>query len=362
MIVDISPMVVNKTAMYHIVRDTVRHLIDCNYEIELTAIGEILDVKEFVKNNYDIGSELNSLLFGKLVKDIDEPKHVDNEFWLKSEIDNQYLLFDPLYLMYASRYKKILCMVLDLTPVTRPIWHGEKISNLYKENIRLLYDKNIQIISISDSTKRDLWANYGILPERIHVVGLYDRFKSSKRKTDPKEKYFLFVGSLEIRKNIMGLIKGFEASNLSNLGYILNIVGGNALGSDEVKSYAGKVAGVNILGRVDDVELDALYEGCMALAYPSQWEGFGVPALEAANRGIPLILSDCGALPEVVGEHALYVDSANVASISEGFLNMANLNQNHNYKIVEMVEHAYAFAQKYTFSNYIEQIEKLIND
>lgn len=361
MIIDISPMVVNRTGVYHLVRETVRYLRENGCEFTLYAIGEKLNSKEFYDAGYSISSIDTARLLAKLIAKIDSAEPLNYRFWEQPITEGGCFVFDPLYLMFLPNYRRTACVVHDLTPVTRPAWHGTNVGLRYRQNYELLYRKDIKIISVSESTKRDLWANFGIEGERVDVVGLYDRFNSNRRAPAFSSKAFLFVGSLELRKNVIGLIEAFEQTNLAEQGYVLNIVGGDAMGSTEIKRRAATTQGVHILGKVDDHILNELYESCLALAYPSYWEGFGMPALEAANRGIPMILSDCGALPEIVGPFAIYVDPVDICSIANGIKQMASLNEHNPEKIGKMIDDAHSFALKYSKERYMGEILRVVN-
>ena len=173
---------------------------------------------------------------------------------------------------------------------------------------------------MSQSTARDIWANFGIPRKRIRVLPLYDRFSPNRNSERHPEKRVLFVGSLEARKNVSGLMEAFERSGLFRQGFTLQVVGGDGHGGEEVRERAGKIEGVFMRGRLSDKELDEEYFRCAFLAYPSFWEGFGLPALEALVRRIPLVLSRSGALPEVGGDFAVYVDPCDVRSIEQGLI------------------------------------------
>ena len=231
-------------------------------------------------------------------------------------------MFDPLYMLAVDTALSTIVYVLDLTPVTRPEWHGANVSTAYACAFRRLYSRNVKIVSISESTARDLWVNFGIPRSRIDVVGLYSRFKDLPMRRP--EKRFLFVGSLELRKNLIGLVEAFALSGLYDQGFTLRIVGGDGHGATSIKEAALGVRGVVLCGRLSDAELMGEYERACALVYPSLWEGFGLPALEAKNYGLPLLLADTGALPEVGGGAAHYVDPCSVTSIAMGLMALAS--------------------------------------
>ncbi|WP_162999336.1 glycosyltransferase family 1 protein [Burkholderia sp. Nafp2/4-1b] len=325
LVIDITPLAINRTAMYFIVRDTVRHLILSGHPVQLQALGEPVDLAEFVANDYTLNASFESrvgALLGAALANPDAFARRHDERQPEAPCIN--FVFDPLYLLFVGRAVRTIAYVLDLTPITRPQWHNPSVSRLYSIAYDRLYDPSIDILSISESTSRDLWANYGIPRSRMRVVPLYDRFDhpvEAKRREPSRQ--FLFVGSLETRKNITGLVQGFALSGLAKEGYTLRIVGGDGHGAEVIKAAVSRVQGAVLCGRLPDDKLRDEYERCCALAYPSLWEGFGLPALEALARGIPLLLSDTGALPEVGGPFARYVDPCNPHSIAQGLVEAA---------------------------------------
>lgn len=116
--------------------------------------------------------------------------------------------------------------------------------------------------------------------------------------------YVLFVGTLEPRKGLETLLRGFAVARRSRRELSLALVGARGWG----KLPELDRAGVLRLGSLPDDDLDALYRGAAALAYPSHYEGFGLPVLEAMARGCPAVTSNATSLPEVVGDAGVLVE------------------------------------------------------
>lgn len=137
-----------------------------------------------------------------------------------------------------------------------------------------------------------------------------------RRKYEISKPYFLMVGNHSHYKNGVNAIKAYELSvNLQNR-YELVIVG------SEVR-YVGVSKHVIQIGWLSDNELCAAYTGAEALVYPSAYEGFGLPVLEAMRCGCPSIIGNVASLPEVAGDAAIYVDPNDADSIQEGMLRVA---------------------------------------
>ncbi len=134
-------------------------------------------------------------------------------------------------------------------------------------------------------------------------------------------RYFLAISTIEPRKNYVRLIKAFSQFKKKHSDFDLVIVGAKAGAwpevSEEIRS-ARMANSVHVLGRVSDARLRELLWGCEALLYPSLYEGFGLPVLEAMACGTPVICSTAGSLAEVVSDAALVVDPFEVDSITDG--------------------------------------------
>ncbi|MBW1669084.1 MAG: glycosyltransferase family 4 protein [Deltaproteobacteria bacterium] len=140
-------------------------------------------------------------------------------------------------------------------------------------------------------------------------------------------KYFLFVGTLEPRKNVIRLLKAFEKINPSHLGVHLVLVG--AMGwkgadlSRLLKNYSCK-ASLKPMGYLPEEQLGYLYKNALCLVFPSIYEGFGFPILEAMRFGTPVITSKVSSMPEVAGDAALLVDPYSVDDIKNAMLRIVN--------------------------------------
>jgi glycosyltransferase involved in cell wall biosynthesis len=164
------------------------------------------------------------------------------------------------------------------------------------------------VIAVSEHTKRELVELLRTPEEKIRVVpnGVAEVFGPD----GPAEsgEYVLAVGTLEPRKNLARL-----AEATRRLGVELRVAGAPGWGRVEVEGD-----GVRSLGRVSDEELARLYRGARCLAYPSLYEGFGIPIVEAMASGTPVVTSRGGATEEVAGGAAVLVDPLDSASIAAG--------------------------------------------
>ena len=346
--------------MYHVVKDTLRCIVEAGLPLECSALGVEVPLKKLVSNNYCLSNEMDCEIMARLQACVADRNalRLGQNTWLDehSHKDGVTLTFDPLYLGFSFKRSYNLTFVLDLTPLTRPQWHNPSVSDLYTHAYSHLYDSSVESISISHSTTRDLWANLGIPSCRVHTIHLYNRFERTPIQRDATTKSFLFVGSLEPRKNIEGLAKAFGISQLHEQGYTLRVVGQEGHNANHIREICSTIPGVNLLGRLSDDELTQEYSNCMCLVFPSLWEGFGLPALEAMALNIPLLLSDSGALPEIGGHFASYVDPCDIYSISNGLCLMAKKPDRTNEYSSELIE----WLNKFSRTNYEDRIINLL--
>ena len=209
-----------------------------------------------------------------------------------------------------------------MTPFTNPAWHKPNTSRFYEQAFRNILASRCHTIHVSRNTLLTMRAALGSEGPKANV--LYNYVRRLRDKPDTVcphsfdlSKYLLFVGNLEERKNIAGLICAFDMSRLVRSGYKLVIAGGDSHGAPTIHELAGRTPGVAVLGYVSDSDLHHLYENATAFVYPSYLEGFGVPLLEAMAYGLPCIASMTGACPEVGGSEVIYVDPCDVSAISQ---------------------------------------------
>lgn len=239
------------------------------------------------------------------------------------------LIFSTHYTIpYFTKIKRVVAFH-DTTFYRFPKLH-QKIKLLYfKTLIPFSIKKSSAIISVSLSTKNDLINHFnGLDPDKITVIHHgTDCFKANEKEKEifcgktlekyglKRSEYFLFVGTLEPRKNITGLLEAFHHLRQSDKAveekYKLVIVGKKGWFYNEIFETTRKLNLENAViftGYVEEEEKQALLLNASLFIYPSFYEGFGIPILEAMAGGTPVITSNVSALPEVAGDAAVLIN------------------------------------------------------
>jgi glycosyltransferase involved in cell wall biosynthesis len=191
------------------------------------------------------------------------------------------------------------------------------------------------VITLSEFCRRNMIEHYDLDEARVHVVpceverprALSDEERSRAQLWLKREgvdrPFVLYLGNRHPRKNLTRLIRAFARAGLDGLQLVLaGAPWWNGSGEEEV-ARAAPEGSVVLVGRVDDVQRAFLLESAHALAYPSLFEGFGLPPLEAMAAGTPVVASNAAAIPEVCGTAAVLVDPTSVDAIAEGLVHVS---------------------------------------
>lgn len=188
-----------------------------------------------------------------------------------------------------------------------------------------------RIVAVSEYTKADLVKTYGIKASKISVAcnGCAKAFlplsdteqEEVRNKFSEGKEYFFYVGAVHPRKNVHRLIEAFSLHKKQAPSDTKLLIGGRfawqtGAVSDAVKASAYK-EDIDFLGFVSDVDLPRLMGAASTFVYPSKFEGFGIPVLEAMHSEVPIITSKVSSLPEVAGDAAILTDPADAEEIAE---------------------------------------------
>ncbi|MDP2837746.1 MAG: glycosyltransferase family 1 protein [Candidatus Moranbacteria bacterium] len=242
----------------------------------------------------------------------------------------------------VPRGMRHIMVVHDLIPALFPAYQGNMRQAWYWRLVERALRRAVEIVAVSEATRNNL-VEFGIAPEGITVI-YPDVAPLFRKAVSPEENarvmknyaltpgYIYHGGGLEIRKNTEQLLRAYallvekeKKGDLTTPLPLLVISGkifpeSNRLATP-VKSLLHEFnleERVSLLGFVPEEDLPALYRNALFFAYPSLYEGFGLPVLEAIVMGTPVLSADTASLPEVAGDAALYVDATSVEAIASG--------------------------------------------
>jgi len=221
----------------------------------------------------------------------------------------------------------------DLSVIRFPQWHPADRIAWYDANFQRGLERTTHFITVSRFTRDECVRHLGLDPERISVIHQAAReaflggpvsaqaCQSVRTALNLPDRFLVFVGTIEPRKNLMGLLEAYAGLDprLRDAHKLL-VVGMHGWETESVERRVGQlgVAGdVRFVGYLSDERLAAVFTMATALVFPSRYEGFGLPPLEAMACGCPCVVSNAGSLPEVVGDAAIAVDPDDIAALTD---------------------------------------------
>ena len=267
---------------------------------------------------------------------------------------------------------KTITFVYDISFVTHRQFSNEKNSRLLNSQVPITVKKSDIIVTISENAKKEIVKYYGVDARKIRIVYPavdHDVFKKRnsvevdtvRKKFNLAKKYILYTGTIEPRKNIVGIVDGYCAlTKKIRDEYQLVLAGGKGWKDTEINRSLELAKNENILltGYVDDGDLPGLYSGAALFVYPSFYEGFGMPPLEAMACGVPVITSDNSSLPEVVGDAGITISAEDTEALT---LNMQKVLTNKELA-AKMRKAGLIQAKKFSWKSSAAEMQKIISE
>jgi glycosyltransferase involved in cell wall biosynthesis len=264
-----------------------------------------------------------------------KPKNIieigfSNNFLIWEQVELPFYLFkknNPLLLNFTGLgpifYSNKIITIHDLSFWINPNWFSKSYSFYYKIFTPISAKNSKRIFTVSEFSKNEISRLLKINTRHINV--LYNapfniNKKSISREIRSNERpFFLTVSSLDPRKNLISLIKAFKELDLD---IELKIVGSpnNRIFSKQNVGSSEVPSNIYFTGYLKDKDLINLYQTALGFIYPSLYEGFGLPPVEAMSYGCPVITSNRTSLPEVCNDAALYIDPLDIEDIKSSII------------------------------------------
>lgn len=236
----------------------------------------------------------------------------------------------PLLINMANssplRYRNKVVVIHDAAFMRNPGWFSKKFFYYYKFVVVRAAREALKVIAPSEFSKKEIHEMLKIPEERIEVV--YGAASEAPPDGEGEgrsrgRRYMLAVSSLDPRKNFEKLAEAFIASGLRDLSLIIVGSGNSIFRNRKMKEAIGSNPDIIFTGYIQDRELFDLYRGAELFIYPSLYEGFGMPPLEAMACGCPVIVSRVSSLPEICGDAAFYVDPLDIGDMKKAMCEVA---------------------------------------
>lgn len=288
---------------------------------------------------------------------------------IKEKVD---IVFEPAHFGPFNLPKRIarITMIHDLTPIILSDYHRFHSQMLQKLFLKHILQKANLVFVNSANTEKDVLKVYPftkgktvkILLGKDNVLQPSHDKKAIQKYNLEERNYFLFVGTLEPRKNLITLLRAFALFKEQVSEQIkLVIVGQKGWKSkaffQELDKHPNK-SDIILTGYVSKTELMSLYAHSLSFIYPSIYEGFGLPILEAMSCGTPVITANNSSLPEVGGDAAIYFETKKAEDLNS---KMIEITQNETLR-EEMISKGYTQAEKFSWEKYAHEFIKTIEE
>lgn len=284
--------------------------------------------------------------------------------------DSVLLTNDSKTPFFLPRTCKLVPVVTDLAVYRLPEAYQLSRVLWWKMQYRYVCHRADLFIAISEFTKQELIEILNIPEKKIEVVSMACS-ESLRQVNDPAvlaalrekyglaEQYILFVGNANPRKNLKRMIEAFDMlKEKSRTKHQLVIAGEQGWKFSRTKALEGIKHREDIVftGFVPDEDMPALYSAASLFAFPTLYEGFGVPILEAQACGVPVLTSNLSALPETAGSGALYVDPYDVNSICSGMCSILQSNSLSE----QLVARGYKNIERFSWEESAKKLDEIV--
>jgi glycosyltransferase involved in cell wall biosynthesis len=241
-------------------------------------------------------------------------------------LDSPHLIHGTDHVVYPCRHAVKAMTIHDLTFIKYPNWVNSRVKT-YTGRVKQCLKWTDLIITVSQSTKQDIIEYLDVKPEKIFVTPLASRYAEVpriSRSLDDLKPYILLVSTLEPRKNVIHLITAFNyLKQTQKIEHRLILIGQKGWQYEPIFAAIANSPyrqEIDHLDYLSDDRVADFYSQADVFVYPSFYEGFGLPILEAMTLGTPVITSNTSSLPEVAGDAAIWIDPQEPMQMAEAIL------------------------------------------
>lgn len=324
--IEANPMAIRKGGIGYYTQNLVEHLLKRDRENEYILFYFNLSLKQ--RKNlpaFDFSKNYSNFVFPKQAL----------RFGLQA-LKKPDVVHGTSYRLFAEGKKGSVVTVHDLGFMRFPQFVRKFGSGKMVRRVQHALENASAVLTVSENSKRDIMEYFHVPEERIVVTyeGINEKFTqkpdalvvdSVREKFHIAKCYILFVGTLEPRKNIPSLVNAYAEAKPLHGDFQLVLAGGLGWVYDEIFDAiekSGVKENIILTQYISWEELHALYHGASLFVFPSFYEGFGLPPLEAMACGVPVITSNVSSLPEVVGDAAALVDPADEEQLTHSMENV----------------------------------------
>lgn len=309
--IDDSLSLINRTGAFYIARELVN------------TFSSMARVRRWRLWGNTLSNNLLRKIYARLMlKELNTLQDRAVFLWPKDNGAAFTLYLDPLYVLRNQLSRQDIVLCHDIGPISHPHLYYPETTALYQKAYKKIVASQAGVVFVSNYSKEAFVNAFGSDFRFLKSIPLY--LRSNLAQVSPQaisnidKPFLLSVGALEHRKNHELTIQAFHEGNFYSQGYELIICGSRGDSVEKIKMLVAQTPGVKLLGYVSDAELSWLYQNAQLFVLPSQFEGFGMPALEAAAFGLPLVISKNNALNEAVNHLGEEVDHTSIEDIVRG--------------------------------------------
>ncbi|MCY7321473.1 MAG: glycosyltransferase family 4 protein [Phormidesmis sp. CAN_BIN36] len=262
------------------------------------------------------------------------------------------------YTVFPFRHSQRVMTIYDLTFIRYPHYTNATVS-AYAERVKKCLQWTDLVFTISQSSKNDIVDCLGVNPDKVWVTPLASRYSAdfsfdgsiASTHYDFSKPYILFVSTIEPRKNIINLIEAFDyLKQKHRLDHDLILIGQKGWLYEPIFERMARSPyqkSIHHLSYLSDQLVALFYSKADVFVYPSYYEGFGMPILEAMTLGAPVVAANTSSLPEVAGDAALFVEPNDVADLAEAILRVVSDSHLRN----QLIQKGRDRAKRYSWEN-----------